>query len=153
MPSRNSYDLVTLDNSESTRPLDVGSRKDLQDIVFSAQLCRIILRALELEAFTALQKAINDLPKQKDETVVKLLSDQLGQLLFSLRWRIAWWNTFGNWAEGPETFKRNFTTRVIQLTYVFYCYYFIARKKISAGTQSIPNPRPIQTPAFLRGPS
>lgn len=65
MPSRNSYDLVTLDNSEFTRPLDVGCWKDRQDIVFSAQLSRIILRALEIEGFTALQKAINDLLSRK----------------------------------------------------------------------------------------
>ena len=132
MPSRNGYDLVSTNVVESHRRLDVGNRVDLEDILFAVQLCRIVLRALEIEAFSALQRSINDLPKQRDEAAIKLLGDQLGQLLLSLRWRIAWWKFFDNWSRSPEAFSSNLSERNTRLTNVLYCYHFIARKKAPA---------------------
>ncbi|KAL2048210.1 hypothetical protein N7G274_000121 [Stereocaulon virgatum] len=132
MPSRNGYDLVSFNVVESHRRLDVGNQMDLEDILFAVQLCRIILRALEIEAFSALQRSINDLPKQKDQAAIKLLGDQLGQLLLSLRWRIAWWKLFDNWSRSPEAFSSNLSERNTRLTTVLYCYYFIARNKAPA---------------------
>ena len=140
MPCRNSYYMVALDIAGSARLFDVENAEDREHIVFAVQLCRIILRALELEALAGLQKAINDLPKQKDDAAIRQLSEQLGQLLLSLRWRIARWTASGGWSEDQEAFDRRYTDRVTEITRKLYCYYFITRKRSSAVNGSSANP-------------
>ena len=101
--------------------------------MFAVQLCRIILRALEVEAFEALQKSVNELIKGgKSDADIETLIGQLGRTLMSLRWRISWWSVIG---DSPG---ERFTCRVTKLAQVLYCYFFVARKKFSSSGQ-LPN--------------
>ena len=132
MPSRNAYDHLSIDGNRCSRPLDVYNRRDVQDILLAVQLNRIILRALEIEAYGALQRSINELPKQKDDAAIELLNDRLGRLLCSLRWRMAWWASFGHQNTIAEDSWISFTDRVTTLTHVLYCYFFITKKKTTS---------------------
>ena len=126
MPSRNSYDIAPHNVSALDRALDVEDQQDQSTIIFASQLSRIILRALEIEAFDALQKSLNELTKGgKSDTEIQILTSQLGRVLLSLRWRISWWAMAG---ESPD--ERSIS-RVTKLAQIIFCYYFVARKKMS----------------------
>ena len=114
--------------------LDVEDQQGRSTIVFAVQLSRIILRALEIEAFEALQKSVNELIKGgKSDADIETLIGQLGQILASLRWRISWWAVVG---DSPN---ERFTSRVTKLAQILYCYYFVARKKMSACSDQLPS--------------
>ena len=134
MPSRNSYEILPYNTSMLGHALDIEDQKDRGTIIFAAQLCRIILRALEIEAFDALQKSVNELTKGgKSDEDIEISIDQLGRILISLRWRVSWWAVFG---DGPD---EGFTSRVKRLTHILYCYYFVARKKTSPWSGHLPS--------------
>ena len=134
MPSRNSYDVLPHNVSALGHALDVEDHQDRGTIVFASQLCRIVLRALEIEAFDALQKSVNELTKGgKSDDDIEVLIDQLGRILMSLRWRVSWWAIVG---DSPD---EGFTSRVKKLTQVLYCYYFVARKKMPPWSGQLPS--------------
>ncbi len=139
MPSRNSYDHLPLDGTGYARPLNIYNHVDVEHIMCAVQINRIILRALELEAYGALQRSINEFHKLKDDAGMKLLNGQLGRLVLSLRWRIAWWASFGHHlGRSPES-RIGLTDRVRRLTHVLYCYFFITKKKLESRNSSSPD--------------
>ena len=134
MPSKNSYDILPHGTSMLGKALDIEDQRDQSTIIFAAQLCRIILRALELEAFDALQKSVNELTKGgKSDEDVKTLIGQLGRTLVSLRWRVSWWAVVGN---SPD---EAFVSRVKKIAQILHCYFFVARKKISPWSGQLPS--------------
>ena len=139
MPSRNSYDHLPLDGAGYARTLNIYNQVDVEHIMFAVQINRIILRALELEAYGALQRSINELHKLKDDAGIKLLNGQLGRLVLSLRWRIAWWASFGHHFEQSPESRISLTDRVGKLTHVLYCYFFITKKKLESRNSSSPD--------------
>lgn len=133
MPSRNSYETLPHNKSMLGHTLDIENQQDRGTIIFAAQLCRIILRALEIDAFDALQKSVNELTKGgKSDEDIETLVVQLGRVLMSLRWRISWWVVIG---DSPD---EGFTSRVKRLAHILYCYYFVARKKMSPWSGQLP---------------
>ena len=139
MPSRNSYEHLPLGGAEYARPLNIHNDQDVQSIVFAVQINRIILRALELEAYGALQRSISDFHKLKDDAALKLLNGQLACLILSLRWRMAWWANFGHPFEHSQESRIGLTERVRMLTHVLYCYFFIIKKKLGSRDNSLPD--------------
>ena len=134
MPSRNSYEVLPHNALVPGHALDVEDQQGRSTIVFAVQLSRIILRALEIEAFEALQKSVNELIKGgKSDTDIEILIGQLGQILISLRWRISWWAVVG---DSPN---ERFTSRVTKLAHILYCYYFVAGKKMSSSSDQLPS--------------
>ena len=139
MPSRNSYDHLQLGGAEYARPLNIYNDQDVQIILFAVQINRIILRALELEAYGALQRSINDFHKLKDDAALRLLNGQLARVILSLRWRMAWWASFGPPFEQSQGSRIGLTERVRMLTHVLYCYFFITKKKLGSRENSLPD--------------
>ena len=139
MPSRNSYYHLSLDRAGYAQPLNIYNVQDVECLLFAVQLTRIILRALELEAYAALQRSISEFPKLKDDAAMKLLNGQLGSLLLSLRWRIAWWASFGHRFEQSQESRMALTDRAKMLTHVLYCYFFITKKKLGSRDSSSPD--------------
>lgn len=134
MPSRNSYEVSPHNAVVLGHALDVEDQQDRSTIVFAVQLSRIILRALEIEAFEALQKSVNELTKGgKSDADIETLIGQLGKILMSLRWRISWWAIVG---DSPD---ERFTSRVTKLAQILYCYYFVARKKMPPWSGQLPS--------------
>ena len=134
MPSRNSYEISPHNASGLGHALDVEDQQDRGTIMLAVQLSRIILRALEIEAFEALQKSVNELIKGgKSDADIGTLTDQLGRILMSLRWRISWWAVVD---DSPD---ERFTSRATKLAQILYCYFFVARKKMSAGSCQLPS--------------
>lgn len=134
MPSRNTYELSPHNKLALGRTLDVEDQQDRGTIIFAAQLSRIVLRALEMEAFEALQKSVNELTKGgKADADIGTLIGQLGQILMSLRWRVSWWAVVG---DNPS---ERFTSRVTKLAQILYCYYFVARKKMTSCIGQLPS--------------
>lgn len=134
MPSRNSYEVLPHNRLVPGHALDIEDQQGRSTVVFAVQLSRIILRALEIEAFEALQKSVNELIKGgKSDAEIERLIGQLGQILTSLRWRISWWAVIG---DSPN---ERFTSRVTKLAQILYCYYFVARKKMSSWTDQLPS--------------
>ena len=139
MPSRNSYDHLPLDGAGYARPLNIYNEEDVENLMFAVQITRIILRALELEAYGGLQRSINEFHKIKDDAAMKLLNGQLGRLVLSLRWRMAWWASFGHRFEHSQEFRLGLMERVRMLTHVLYCYFFITKKKVGSRESSSPD--------------
>lgn len=139
MPSRNSYDHLPLDGAGYARPLNIYNEQDVENLLLAVQITRIILRALELEAYGGLQRSINEFHKLKDDGAMKLLNGQLGRLVLSLRWRIAWWASFGHRFEHSQESRIGLTERVKMLTHVLYCYFFITKKKLGFRDSSSPD--------------
>ncbi|OAX84654.1 hypothetical protein ACJ72_00968 [Emergomyces africanus] len=135
MPSRASYDFVSVSNDQGDRPMDVHNPEDRTDILLAAQLSRIFCRKLEVDGYRALQNALN---KNKWDGVpydsfIKFLS-QLGQILISLRWRVSWWELLGDGGATPDTNKERYEDRVRRLCQVLYFYYTSVKLKLPAWT-------------------
>ena len=139
MPSRNIYEHLALGGAEYARPLNIYNDQDVQSILFAAQINRIILRALELEAYGALQRSINEFHKLKDDAALKLLNGQLARLILSLRWRMTWWASIRYPFEHSQESRIGLTERVRMLTHVLYCYFFITKKKLGSRDNSLPD--------------
>ena len=139
MPSRNSYGHLPLGGAGCAQPLDIYNGQDVESILFAVQITRIILRALELEAYSALQRYINEFHKLKDDVALKLLNGQLARLILSLRWRMAWWASFGHPFEHSQESRIGLTERARMLTHVLYCYFFITKKKLGSRDNSLPD--------------
>lgn len=132
--------MLSLERPGCAHPLNIENEEEKGTILFAIQLTRIIVRAVEIEGFNTLQRSFNDLNKKdKDDTDTMLLTRQLGQLLFSLRLRIAWWAIFGDGSNNREFSGTDSTDRVTRLTHQLYCWYFVARKKLPSWKTPIPD--------------
>lgn len=131
MPSRASYDIVPLTEGASSRPMNVENSEDQTEILIAAQLSRIICRALEVAAFKYLHKELNRYTKgsKSNDQAEKFVRD-LGQLLLTLRWRISWWEIFGDGSAIRDDSRDRYIDRVQTLTRVLYFYYCNAKKKL-----------------------
>lgn len=141
MPSRASYDIVSLVEGVPDRPIDVEDPEDKKEILIAAQLSRIICRALEVAAFRFLQKELNNLAKKSNEDGEKFVLE-LGQILLTLRWRISWWRVLGDGSKVKvrDESRDRYIDRVTSLTRVLYFYYCNAKKKLPSWT----NPRSLK---------
>lgn len=133
MPSRASYDFISLSDEISDRPMNVDDASDQVEILLAAQLSRIFCRKLEVDGYRALQYALNknkwdDLPY---ESFVKFLS-QLGHILVSLRWRVSWWELLGDGGPGLDIDKERYEERVRSLCKVLYFYYTSVKLRLPA---------------------
>lgn len=133
MPSRASYDLVSLVDGVPGRPMDVENDEDKMEIVIAAQLSRIICRALEVAAYRFLQRELNNLAKKTNEDAEKFVQE-LGQILLTLRWRISWWQILGDGSKVRDASTERYIDRVNSLTRVLYFYYCNAKKKLPPWT-------------------
>lgn len=132
MPSRNIYSFLPV-NGDPPRPMDVDDERDRNEILFAVHLCRIILRALEINAFRTLQKQINELPNNRySSTEIRSLAKNLVEILFSLRWRISWWAVVGVSSNIEDGSKDRYTERVSMLTQTLYFWYFVVRNRLPA---------------------
>ena len=139
MPSRNTYYLLPPNTIQPARMLNVESGNEREIILFAISLSRIILRALELQLFQALQKELNELPKgSQSDADVALLLRQIGQILISLRWRMSWWTTFGACSEHEAHSGDLFIERATDLAQVLYSYFFLIKKKSWSGANNTP---------------
>lgn len=138
MPSRsNSYYYIPLNDSKTTRPIDVDNEVERRDISLAIDLCRIVLRFLEVTAFRTLQRKLNDLPKSKQsENYMESLDHNLSKVLFSLRWRIAWWSYFGLSPDVDSDRQDREVERVTALTRTLYFWYWVVRKRLSGQNPS-----------------
>ena len=129
MPSRNAYSYLPLDGT-MPRLMNVENNQEKEHILLAVNLCRIIVRALEVHAFRSLQKRLFDLSQKKSsesERHLPLLAKQLGEILFRLRWRISWWAVFGLGDDDGST--RKYTERITMLTQTLYYWYLAVKEK------------------------
>ncbi|KAF2835062.1 hypothetical protein M501DRAFT_982994 [Patellaria atrata CBS 101060] len=129
MPSRAIYDRVPLSTTSAPELMDIEDSAQTSDILLAAQLSRIIIRALELQAFETLQKNLNASATSGAGDLPKLVR-QLGRLLLTLRWRVAWWKLYGDGSGTDEEAKMPFVERAEELVKVLYFYYWGARRKL-----------------------
>ena len=130
MPSRNYYSYVPLDGSPP-RFLDVEVEEDQVEILHAMRLTRIILRALEVSAFRALQREVNDLPSKKgSDTELVMLARRLAGFLFNMRWRISWWAILDIKLDHSDDSNNDYTERVTELTKTLYFWYFVVKTKL-----------------------
>lgn len=126
MPSRNLYSLVPLGDSQPDRHLDIENCEDEKVIRLLIQLCRIVLRALEVVALRELQQRLNDLNRgHKSIEEVEGLVNEVARLLGSLRFRLAWWHKVESGSGSQD-----FILRTTELTRILYYWYFEIRKKL-----------------------
>ncbi|KAL9598824.1 MAG: hypothetical protein Q9219_004243 [cf. Caloplaca sp. 3 TL-2023] len=130
MPSRATYDAV--EPTAEPRQLDPESEQDAIHILLASQLARIVCRAVEITAFSYLQKELlSHGQSNRVQTTIEDFVQQLGKTLLTLRWRVSWWTIIG--AEGNnelEEQKRCYIDRVKGICRILYVYYFIARRKL-----------------------
>jgi hypothetical protein len=131
MPSRASYDFVALDRSCADVPMNVEDHDDQEIIMIAAQLSRIVCRKLEVAGYDTLQKALNNWSKDPPPDQVQFVH-QLGRILLTLRWRVAWWELLGDGGATPDAGKERFEYRVTNLCRVLYFYYCNVKKKLPA---------------------
>ena len=138
MPSRNVYSYLAIDGS-SRRDMDINSERDRDDIFLAASLCRIVVRALELDAFKYLQKGIDDVLQNKlsqDSTI--LLVRHLAQHTCNLRWRISWWTDLGIQPiihDESTNSTSAYIDRVTKITKSLYLWYFVVKDMLPSSTR------------------
>ena len=129
MPSRSSYALVS--TKGDSRLLNPENDQDAGLISMAAQLARINCRATEIETFQSLQKILNVVTQgQRPDAVTLDLVQGLGQILFTLRWRVSWWELFGDGSKSYDEKKDVFVDRVRNLCGILYVYFCIIRRKL-----------------------
>ena len=132
MPSRNSYCYVPLHDAASARLMDVDSVQDQHDINLAVNLCRIVSRALEFSAFQTLQREVNELAKKRHtKEHMETLLRHLIQMLFSLRWRVAWWQVIGTGTNPGDDQGAAHAERVTTLSQTLYFWYWVVRKRLA----------------------
>lgn len=130
MPSYVSFRLIRLAPDLASLPLDVEDPAQEDDVILAAQLSRIVCRALETDAFDALQKRLNKPSTYQSPAKLHKLCFQIGQVLLQFRWRIAWWNLSGEINARYLQCKQRYIMRLKQLTSVLYFYYCAAQTKL-----------------------
>ncbi len=130
MPSRATYAVLTEAGSQQ---LDPEQDKEATTIFIASQLARIVCRAVELSAFSWLQKELNGLVQgQRGGADVSVIVPQLGNTLLNLKWRLSLWEVIETEPNEPKEGKRTYTERVQKLCRILYTYYFIAQRKLSS---------------------
>lgn len=157
MPSRVTYDFVPVagagtNSAQTERQMDPQNSADRAEILLAAQLSRILCRKLEIDGFRMLQNCLN---KNKWETVPQddlyRFIDQLGRVLLTLRWRVSWWELFGDGSRftpgiasalsEAEYHQRDhecemYEDRVQRLCRVLYFYYMSVKVRLPAFSNS-----------------
>lgn len=129
MPSRATYDIVY--PAAEPRQLDPEIEQDAIQILLASQLSRIVCRAVELTAFSWLQKKLFSFGQsQKAEPRITDFVQQLGRTLLTLRWRVSWWETVEAENNDSKDPKHGYVDRVKAVCRILYVYYFIARRKL-----------------------
>jgi hypothetical protein len=137
MPSRVSYAYVPrsqrfLPENIPDKAMDVEDDNDHDVIVLAAQLSRIVCRKLEVDAYSHLQKVLNNwssLPPYELQKFVR----ELGLVLLTLRWRVSWWTLLGDGGTTPDDKgKQAFAYRVHALCRILYFYYCMMRDKLQS---------------------
>ena len=117
------------------RQLDPENEQDALQILLAGQLTRIVCRAVELIAFSWLQKELFNLRNsQKAEHKTVDFLQQLGRTLLTLRWRVSWWETVESTSSGDEGQRQSYIDRIQGLCRILYIYFFIVRRKLPAGS-------------------
>lgn len=130
MPSRVSFSTVATNGTNTVTPMDIENSEQEGDIILAAQLSRIICRALETQAFDALQKALNKSTTFDSPEDAKQLLFELGCNLLQCRWRIAWWERSGDGGPYDTISKQRYIKRLQELTKVLYFYFCSAKCKL-----------------------
>lgn len=104
--------------------------RDRQSILMAAQLCRIITRALEIKGFRDLQKELGEFTRL-DATDIEAALVRTGQLLGTLRWRLALWELM--YKEDVEVALSN---QVKKITHVLYSWFLFAKRRLPGEQQS-----------------
>ena len=125
MPNRNTYTLRPLSGNERSRLLDVEHPEDRDIILMAAQLCRIILRALELKGFRTLQKELGDISRLQKIADRESVIYRTGQLLMTLRWRLALWEL-----SASGSVDLGFSTRVKTITWSIYFWFLFSKQQL-----------------------
>ncbi|KAL8989609.1 MAG: hypothetical protein Q9177_001540 [Variospora cf. flavescens] len=129
--SRASYDIHL--PSAAPRQLDPEEDDDSNTILMASQLVRIVSRAVELSAFSWLQKEVNSLAQgQKVDRGIAALMQQLGRTALNLRWGICWVEREEVLSDGSDGPRNAYLDRVKALCQTLYVYYAIARRKLPA---------------------
>ncbi|KAL9018125.1 MAG: hypothetical protein Q9185_004591 [Variospora sp. 1 TL-2023] len=129
--SRASYDIHP--PSAAPRQLDPEDEDDSNTILMASQLVRIVFRAVELSAFSWLQKEVNSLAQgQKVDRGIAALMQQLGRTALNLRWGICWVEREEVPPDGSDGPRNAYLDRVKTLCQTLYVYYAIARRKLPA---------------------
>ena len=131
MPNQNAYTIASLSIHERSRELDVLDSEDRELILMAAQLCRIVLRALEIRGFRDLQKELGDLTRREIPDIESAIL-RTGRLLGTLRWRLAWWQLVDNGSAGLD-----FSARVKKITQVLYFWFLFAKRRLPEENQSL----------------
>lgn len=110
--------------------MNADDPEDRQFILMAAQLCRLIIRALEIKGFRDLQKELGDFtrvgPSDIEGTLVRT-----GRLLGTLRWRLVLWEL------SPQGFPGvTFMDRVKKITNVLYSWFLFAKRRLPEGYSS-----------------
>ena len=127
MQSRNKYSYIPSDGS-SPRDMNISNEQDRDDIFLAASLCKIVVRALELEAFKDLHKRIDNVSKKSvSEADTSLLIRHLAQYLCNLRWH---WNHVGIHSKVHDTSTNTCTDRVAIIIKSLYFLYFVVRETL-----------------------
>lgn len=113
------------------RQLDPENEEDATAVFVASQLSRIVCRAVELSAFSWLQKELNGLTQgQKAGTDIADLVQQLGRTLLNLRWRVSLWEDTEMDYDDAAGSKQPYIERVRSLCQILYVYHSIARRKL-----------------------
>ena len=143
MPSRASYSYIPRDQrggmgDTTENVMDVEDAADRKAIIMAAQLSRIVCRKLEVEAYSYLQRALNEWSSFSSTEMLRF-ARELGHVLLTLRWRVSWWELLGNGGAVPDPKGREaFAYRVNELCRVLYFYYRMICAKLlgsSAGKE------------------
>ena len=130
MPNRQAYILLPLSDREQSRVLDIEDPGDRDLILMAAQLCRIILRALELRGFKTLQQELGNINRYKNMEERKSIVYRTGQLLGTLRWRLTWWQLSEKGSMSEE-----YSDRVKKITLALYHWFLFAKEQLSEEIQ------------------
>jgi hypothetical protein len=138
MPSRATYSYVPirhrfLPNDLPDRAMDIENPAEKEDIMLAAHLSRIICRKLEVDAYSLLQRTLNQLSSLETEDIVKFVRE-LGLVLLTLRWRVSWWTMLGDGGKAPDIGEERFEHRVHCLCRILYFYYCRMQSKIPSFT-------------------
>jgi hypothetical protein len=153
MPSRASYDIVSLEDGVPDRPLDPEDAKDREEIMIAAQVSRIICRKAEIDGYRALQTTVNNAARSPNPDEKIQFVQELGRILCSLRWRMSWWELLGDGSHEYDPFRERFIERVKLLSRVLYFYFFTVKEKIAPwydirGLQGVWSSYPDSKPVF-----
>jgi hypothetical protein len=140
MPSRATFSYVPirhrfLPSDLPEQDMNVEDPAEREDIMLAAYLSRIICRKLEIDAYSLLQKTLNQMSSIEPESMVQFIRE-LGLVLLTLRWRVSWWTVLGDGGKVSDRGEERFVYRVNSLCRILYFYYCSLRSKMSSWTDT-----------------